>query len=51
MGYATRMVKMRNSYNILIEKYEGKIHLGKSRCRCKGHIKMDLKKIVCEGVD
>jgi hypothetical protein len=42
---------MRNAYKILVEKLEGKIPLGRSRCRWDNNIRMDLGKIVSEGVD
>jgi hypothetical protein len=36
---------MRNSYNILVVKLEGKRPLGRPRCRWEGNIKMDLEEI------
>jgi hypothetical protein len=38
--------KMRNVYNILVSKPEGKGLLGKPRCRWEDNIKMDHRKIV-----
>jgi hypothetical protein len=32
-GYVVRFGKMRNAYNILVEKPEGKRQLGRPRCR------------------
>jgi hypothetical protein len=37
------MGKMRNAYNILIEKSEGKRPLGRRRRRWENNIKMDLR--------
>jgi hypothetical protein len=42
---------MRNVYNILIGKPEGKRPLGRSRHRWEDNIKMDLKEILWEVVD
>jgi hypothetical protein len=36
---------MRNTYNIIVGKLEGKKPLGRSRCRWKHNIKMDLREI------
>jgi hypothetical protein len=36
---------MRNAYNILVGKPEGTRPLGRSRCRWKDNIRMDLKEI------
>jgi hypothetical protein len=36
---------MRNAYNILVEKSEGKTTLGKHKSRWKENIKPDLKEI------
>jgi hypothetical protein len=41
------MEEMRNSYNILVGKPEGK----RRRRRCEGNIRMDLREIVWEVVD
>jgi hypothetical protein len=37
---------MRNAYNILVGKPEGKRTLGRLKCRWKYNISMDLKKMV-----
>jgi hypothetical protein len=42
---------MRNSYNILIGKSEGKQSLGRLRRRGKDNIRMDLGEIVWEDVN
>jgi hypothetical protein len=42
---------MRNAYNILVGKPEGKRLLGSTRHRREDNIKMDLVKIVWEVVD
>jgi len=41
---------MRNTDRILVGKPEGKIPLGKSRCRWEDNIKIDLKDIGCADV-
>jgi hypothetical protein len=41
----------RNAYNILVEKPEGKIPLGRPRRRWVNNINMDLIGIGCDGVD
>jgi hypothetical protein len=46
------MVEMRNGYNILVGKPEGKRPLGRPRSRLEdNNNKMDLKEIWWEGVD
>jgi hypothetical protein len=42
-GLAERMGKMRNVYNILARKTEGKRQLGRLRCRWKDNIRIDLR--------
>jgi hypothetical protein len=42
---------MRNSYNILVGKPEGKRPLGRTRRRWEDNIKGDLQKIRWEGAD
>jgi hypothetical protein len=42
---------MRNAYNILVGKPEGKRPLGRPQHRWEDNIRMDLRKIVWEGVD
>jgi len=44
------MGEMRNSYNILVGKPEGKRPLGRPRRRWEDNIKMYLRKIVAECV-
>jgi len=39
------MVQMRNAYKILVGKREGKRPLGRSWCRWKDNIRMDLREI------
>jgi hypothetical protein len=36
---------MRNAYNILVRKHEGKRPLGRPRCRWEDSIRMDLREI------
>jgi hypothetical protein len=46
MGHTARMAEMRNVYDILLGKPEGKRPLRRPRCRWKDNIRMDLRKIV-----
>jgi hypothetical protein len=41
-GHVARMGEMRNAYNILVGKPEGKRRLGRPRRRWKNNIKMNL---------
>jgi hypothetical protein len=45
------MGEMRNAYNILVGKPEGKRPLGRPRHRWEGNVRMDLREIQWEGVD
>jgi hypothetical protein len=45
------MGAMRNAYNILVEKSEGKRPLGRPRHKWEYNIRMDLTEIVWEVVD
>jgi hypothetical protein len=45
------MGKKRNAYRILVGKPEGKIPLGKPRCRWVDNIKIDLRETGWDGVD
>jgi len=42
---------MRNAYNILVGKPEAKRPLGRHSCKWENNMKMELKKIACEGVN
>jgi hypothetical protein len=42
---------MRNAYKILVENPERKRQLGRPRRRWEYKIKIDVKEIVCDGVD
>jgi len=42
-GHAAHMAEMRNAYNILVAKLEGKRPLGKSRHRWEDNIRMELR--------
>jgi hypothetical protein len=44
-GHAARMGEMRNTYNLLVEKLEGKRPLGRPRRRLADNIKMDLREM------
>jgi hypothetical protein len=48
--YVARMEDVKNSYNILAGRREGKIPLGRSRRRCEDTIRMNLKEIGWECV-
>jgi hypothetical protein len=50
-GHVARMGVMRNAYNILAEKSDGKRPLRRHRHRWEGNIRMDLTEIQWEGVD
>jgi hypothetical protein len=43
IGHAALMRCMRNAYNILVGKPEGKMPLGGPRCRWEDNIRMDLR--------
>jgi hypothetical protein len=47
----TRMGEKQNAYRILVGKPEGKIPLGRPRCRWMDNIKMDLREIECDDMD
>jgi hypothetical protein len=49
--HVARMGEMRNEYNILVEKTEGKRPLGRPRRKWENDIRMGLREIVWEGVD
>jgi hypothetical protein len=49
--HMARMRKGRGVYRVLEEKPEGKRPHGRPSRRWEGNIKIDLKEIVCEGVD
>jgi len=50
-GYVAGMEEMRNIYNILIGKLEGKRPPGRPMRRWEGNIRMDLREIGWEYVD
>jgi len=50
-GHVARMGEMINTYKIVGAKPEGKRLLGRHRRRREDNIRMDLREIVCEGVD
>jgi len=50
-GNIARMGAMRNAYNILARKPEGKSPLGRHRRRWEDNIKIDLRETEWEGVD
>jgi hypothetical protein len=49
-GHIAQMWEKRNAYSI-VEKAEGKSSLGRSRRRWVDNNKMDLREIVCGGMD
>jgi hypothetical protein len=49
--YVAHMGEMRNAYNILAGKPEGKIPLGRPMCRWEDKIRMDLRDIGWECAD
>jgi hypothetical protein len=50
-GHVARMGDRRNGYRILVGKPEGRIPLGRSRCRWVDNIKMDLRETGWVGMD
>jgi hypothetical protein len=50
-GHVAGMENMRNVYNILFVKPEGKRRLGRSRSKWEDNITRDLRKIGWEGVE
>jgi hypothetical protein len=49
VGHVIRREEMRNSYNRLVGKSEGKKPLGKSRLILENNIRIDLKKVGHKG--
>jgi len=50
-GHIARMEEMRNAYNILVGKSEGKRRLGRPRRRWEDNIRIVLMELGWEGVD
>jgi len=50
-GYVASMGEVKNAYNILVGKIEGRRPLGRPRCRWENNIRVDLREIVWEVVD
>ena len=51
MGHVARMGEGRGACMALVGKPEGKSPLGRSGRRWKDNIKMDVKEVVCGGID
>jgi hypothetical protein len=51
VGHVARMGEKRYAYRILVGKPEGKIPLGRPRCRWVDNIKMDHREIGWDGVE
>jgi len=49
-GHVARVGERRGAYRVLVGKPEGKIPLGRSRCRLEDNIKMDLQEVGWGGV-
>jgi hypothetical protein len=49
MGGACSTYGERGAYRVLVRRPEGKIPLGRSRCRWEDNIKMDLQEVVWGG--
>jgi len=49
--HVARTGKRRGVYRVLVGKPEGKMPLGRPRCRWDDNIKMDLQEVGCGGVD
>jgi hypothetical protein len=50
-GHVARVVKMRNAHGTVIANPEAKRPLGRTRHRRENNIQIDLKEMLCEGVD
>jgi hypothetical protein len=50
-GRVARMGEIRNVYKMSVGKPEGYRLLERSRCRSEDNIKIELREIVCEGVE
>jgi hypothetical protein len=50
-GHVDGMREMKNTYNTLVGKQEGKRPLGRTRHRWEDNIRMDLREVGWEGVD
>jgi hypothetical protein len=50
VGHVTCVGRVRNTYQILVRKPEGKRPLGRSVHRWEDNIKVDHRELVCEGV-
>jgi hypothetical protein len=51
VGHVARMGEKRNEFRLLVVKSEGKIPLGRPRCRLVDNIRMDLGEMGWSGVD
>jgi len=51
MGGACSTHDTRNGYSVLVGKSEGKRSLGRTRHRCEGNIRMDLREMGWKNVD
>jgi len=49
--HVAHMGEMKNAYNILVEKPEGKSQHGKSRHRWDNNIRMDFREIEWQGIN
>jgi len=45
------MGERRGVYRVMVRKHLEKRPLGRSRCRWKDNIKMDLQEVACEGMN
>jgi hypothetical protein len=50
-GHVACIGERRSVYRVLVVKLEGKIQLGRPRCRWENNIKRDLQEVVCGGMD
>jgi hypothetical protein len=50
-GHVEQMRDKKNVYRILVGKLEGKRPLGRPRRRWEDNVKMDLRKMRCDGMD
>ena len=49
-GHLARIGETRSAYMVLVGKSEGKIPLGRSRCRWEGNSKMDIQEVGWTGL-
>jgi hypothetical protein len=51
VGHVARTRERRGEYRVLASKPDGKIPLGRPRCRWEDNSKMDIQEVGCGGMD